>query len=223
MSGSDDFYYRRKPSVELVRLQNCTPEARGFAITYESQMFMRDGTVPDERDGKGMEWHLTVQGVRNPRTVHRIVKELLDNDVLIRMGDGRLTMEHVLKELAARGRGPKAAKKKGGGGEGSGGAPQPELTLIDGGRSPQRAVESAADKLGELWQAADDEPISDRSPTDVGRKAQRNHRSGFPLKAIATHDVVVVTESEPRPRARGHPPPGHEARQGGAVAVACGF
>lgn len=200
--GDNDFYYRRKPNVEIVRLQNVSIEGRGAAITYEDQMFARDGTIPDEGTADGMRWHRTVLKAKNARTVLRLIAELLKEGVLLRLGDKRLSMEHVLKELAARGRKPKPAKN-GGGGPANGGG-QGNLTLIDGGRSPPRPVDSAADRLGANWQSEIETPTYVRLAVKPRRKPQRNQWAAFPLKAIATHELLL-SPSLVAARARGDP------------------
>jgi hypothetical protein len=124
VSDAEDFYYRRKPHASIVRRQHMSPE---------------------QRNAQGLDWHRRVLNVGNSRTVHRIVRELLEIGDLVRLGDGRLTSPEVQRERAARAR----TRRKPGEGEGGGGAAGGgQLVLIEGGRSPQKPVENDGDSQG---------------------------------------------------------------------------
>ena len=212
---SDDYYYRTKPATSLIKRQGLSLEARGAADTYEKQMHTRDGTVPDERQEKGMAWHLTVLGVRNSRTVKRLIGELLECGDLVRLGDGRLTNPDVQRELAHRARRRASPRGQGGGGHGSGGVPPVpgrQLMLIDGGRAFESdddagPVDDAGDKIvGEMGadrQSVSNRDLETRFTPERGRKTQRNQRATSPNRVLAIHEFAAVLMASPR--ARGDP------------------
>lgn len=214
MSDSDDFYYRRKPHASIVRRQNMKLEVRAASYTYEDQMHARDGTLPDERTAKGMEWHQTVLGVRNSRTVNRIVADLLECGDLMRLQDGRLTNAEVQRELAHRAR-RRANGGNGSGGTGSasggGGPPAPrQLVLIDGGRGrpehPQEHGDKPVDEPGTGDEPADVRPnhgqtTPESRPISVEKPNEINGRRPHHSRAIATQRVVVaIPFASPRAR-----------------------
>lgn len=214
MSAPDDFYYRSKPSEALVRRQALSLEERGAADTYEKSMHTRDGTLPDEREARGMKWHQTVLGVRNARTVHRLVAALLDCGELVRLTDGRLTSKEVQSELAHRAR--RRARGSGEGGQGSGGAGGGEtlpagrqLVLIEGGLGPQTPVDEAVgERLADGESGGDSgayRVLKSRITPDVGRKTQRNQWGSAPHSRAIANQMVVVAESRFSARARGDP------------------
>lgn len=214
MKADDDFYYRAKPAQRIALRQGLSPEARGYASTYEDQMHLRGQALPDERERDGMEWHKTVMGVRSARTIARAVKELLDKGWLIRLTDGRLTSAEVERERAAR---AAAKKTRGGGGTGEGGQGgaggpprQGVLGVIEGGRSPQtdgdKSVDSVGEPAGQGRDGADSRPIARRFPSDSRPNLRKfpNEIKGRPLSSIErveNHRVVVAVPFDAaRPR-----------------------
>ena len=209
MSESDDFYYRVKPHAALVRRQQLSLEARGAAITYQDHMHTRaDGMLPNEGTADGMRWHINVLGVRDRRTVGRVVVELLAAGELIRVTDGRLTSREVQKELAARQRTRAAGPS--GGGQGSGGAPpaQRQFTLVPGGREAAPPVDEAGgeavDTVGTLREMVRSRREEARLVADSRLKTQRNQRADDSSRVRDTHEVVAVFDGNPA-RARGDP------------------
>lgn len=213
MTDGDDFYYRRKPHASIVRRANMSPEVRSASYTYEDHMHARDGTLPDERTPKGMAWHQTALGMRNSRSIHRVVAELLECGDLHRLGDGRLTSADVQRELASRAR--KRGGGSGSGGAGGGGESERarQLVLIEGGRLPHAPVDKPGDIGGEPSAAAEVGPMSGRTSPDVRPNLNRcrpknpmNSMGAFPhhSRAIA-NQMVVVAESRFSARARGDP------------------
>lgn len=215
MSDTDDFYYRRKPHPSIVRRQTMSLEVRAASYTYEDHMHARDGTLPDERTPKGMAWHQTALGVRNSRTVKRIVAELLECRDLYRLNDGRLTNADVQRELAKRARQRNGGSGSGsGGGEGSGGAESPrQLVLIEGGKVPHAPVDKPVDVGGDVSEPGDVGP-NDGQTKPESRANQARCRSKNPMKskggapyhsrAIVNQRVVVAIPFG-APRARGDP------------------
>lgn len=214
MSESEDFYYRRKPAVSIARRRTMDPEVRLASYTYEDEMHARDGTLPDERSDKGMRWHQTVLGVRNSRTVKRVVAALLDCGDLVRLSDGRLTSKEVQAELAHRAR--KRGRGPGEGGQGgAGGERGRQLVLIDGGKAPHAPVDNPEDSGGEA--AAPAEVGSNRGRTDPESGANQTRcRAKSPMKSTGgspyhsraiANQMVVVAESRFPARARGDPWP----------------
>lgn len=208
--SDDDFYYPRKPHASIVRRQTMNLEQRAASHTYEDHMHTRDGTIPDERTAVGLAWHRTVLGLSNGRTVHRLVKELLDKGDLVRLGDGRLTMPEVQKVRAVRAR--KRAKPGGGEGE-SGGGQAPavrQFQLLEGGRSPQAGGDDPVDERGTARRLA--EVLRKRRANDgqTVRNLPMKSRGGAPsCRDRDTHEVAVVMTGFParaRPTARGDPP-----------------
>lgn len=207
-TDADDYWYQAKPAPTLVRRQGLSLEARGAASTYEMQMHMRDGSIPDERTQKGLAWHMTTLGVRNRKTVLRLVGELLDCGELVRLTDGRLTSKDVQKELARRAR--RRARPEGEGGSGQGGGQEPaprQLVLIEGGLSPQPSVDKPVDEPGTENESVGTRDSKTRFATDVGRKTQRNQWVAAPHNREEKIHEVVVAESRFRARARGDPLP----------------
>lgn len=210
-TDSDDYWYQVKPAPTLLRRQNLSLEARGAASTYEMQMHARgDGTIPDERTDKGLAWHMTALGVRNRRTVLRLVAELLDGDELVRLTDGRLTSKDVQRELARRARRRSRTEGESGGGSGGQGSgsgstqePPRQLVLIEGGFSPQPSVDKPVDGPGTENESVGNRDSKTRFATIAGRKTQRNQWSTpLIIEREKTHEVVVA---ESRFRARGDP------------------
>lgn len=212
MRSGDDYYYRAKPAERIALRQSLTPEARGYASTYEDQMHLRGQALPDERTRDGMEWHKTVMGVRSARTIARAIKELLDKGWLVRLQDGRLMNAEVERERIYRA----AAKKAGGGGQtgnggaGSGGAPprQGVFEVIEGGKGPQPDGDKPVDDGGERGdgsaRVADCRPIRVQFPVKLAEILQRNQRAALSTRESVTHEVVAAV-SLPLPRARGDP------------------
>lgn len=212
MSDTDDFYYRRKPHKSLVRRQNMTPEVRAASYTYEDQMHARDGTVPDERTAKGMAWHQTALGMRNSRSINRVIGELLDCGDLVRLQDGRLTNAEVQRELAhrARRRTDGGTGNGGTGSAGGGGSAPRQLVLIEGGRGPQERPQDHGDKPVDGPGTADEPPDVGPNlgqtkpkprPMSVEKPNEINGRHPHHSRAIATHRVVVaVPFASPRAR-----------------------
>jgi hypothetical protein len=210
----DDYYYRAKPAERIALRQSLSPEARGYASTYEDQMHLRGQPLPDERTRDGMEWHKTVMGVRSARTIARAVKELLDKGWLMRLQDGRLVNAEVERERASRA----AAKKRqgGGGNSGSGGAGAPPrqgmLEVIDGGKAPQPAVDKPVEQRGEAGdgagEAGNSRPIAARFPGNSRPNLRKfpNEIKGRALSSIErVSQRAVVAVGVSLPRARGDP------------------
>lgn len=211
MTDADDYWYATKPAPTLVRRQGLSLEARGAASTYEMQMHMRDGgSIPDERSDKGLAWHMTTLGVRNRRTVLRLVGELIECGELVRLGDGRLTSKDVQKEIARRAKRRAKAEGEGGGGQGNGGGQEPaprQLVLIEGGKSPQAPVDKPVDgpveEMGTENESVGNRDSKTRFETIAGRITQRNQRNGRLIIEIEKiHEAVVAGT---RFRARGAP------------------
>jgi hypothetical protein len=214
VKSDDDYYYRAKPAERIALRQSLSPEARGYASTYEDQMHLRGQPLPDERTRDGMEWHKTVMGVRSARTIARAVKELLDKGWLMRLQDGRLVNAEVERERAQR-----AALKKrhgdGGGGSGAGGAGGPRqgvLEVIDGGKSPQPSVDKPVDDGGRDGDngsaVADSRPIRRQFPADSRPNLRKfpNEIKGRALSSIErVSKEAVVAVGVSLPRARGDP------------------
>lgn len=202
MSDHEDFYYRRKPHASIVRRQSMSPEQRSASYTYEDQMHARDGTLPDERTADGLLWHRRVLNVGNSRTVHRVVCELLKVGDLVRLGDGRLTNPEVQREMAHRAR--KRTKPGGGENEGGGQAPpaQRQLVLIDGGRSPQDAVDRDEDSLGTAEVCPEFAGSSGQTSAKPRQKTQQNQRPASLMYRESNHHEVVVAVPFDPARAR---------------------
>lgn len=209
---SDDYWYAAKPASTLARRQGLSVEERGVISTYEDHMHTRDGTIPDERTAEGLDWHRRVLGARDKRTIGRWVDRLLATGNLVRLVDGRLTSEEVQRELARRARRLKAREGGGGQSEGSGGTgstpAQPvQLTLIEGGKSPQTVVDNPVDEVGAEKLEADSGATSTRLEADLRRKTQWNQRGqGLIIQYNRSHEAVVA-ESRFSARARGDPLP----------------
>lgn len=205
MSHSDDFYYKVKPHATLVRRQHLSLEACGAADRYTNHMHARDGTLPDERKADGMRWHITALGVRDRRTVSRLIVELLESGELVRLGDGRLTSPEVQKDLAAR-----ARKRSTEGGSGGGSAPPqaPQLKLVP--PSPQAAasvdgaVDAPVDSVGTLREMLRSRREDARLRAVSRLKTQRNQWAADSCRVRDTHEVVAVFDGN-RARARGDP------------------
>ena len=207
MSHSDDFYYKVKPHATLVRRQHLSLEACGAADRYTNNMHARDGTLPDERKPDGMRWHITALGVRDRRTVSRVIVELLESGELVRLGDGRLTSPEVQKELAAR-----AKKRSTDGGTESGGGSAPpqarQFTLLPGGKPPAAAVDETVDApvdtVGTLREMLRSRRGDARLKAISRLKTQRNQWAADSCRVRDTHEVVAVFDGNPA-RARGDP------------------
>jgi hypothetical protein len=82
-----------------------SPEARGIYIDCRALLCEREGEpLPDERTDRGAEWLVRSLAVRDRRTVHRIVRELMGQGCLRRLDDGRLV--DADEEAASGGRHP---------------------------------------------------------------------------------------------------------------------
>ena len=202
---SDDYWYAAKPATALVQRQALSLEERGALITYEDNMYTRDGgAIPDERTQEGLDWHRTVLKLRDRRTIDRLVGKLIKTGKLVRLTDGRLTSEEVQRELAKR-----ARRKKADGGHGSGGTGSPEvaqprqLVLIEGGKGPQPDGDNSVDEPGTKNEMPSSRARVRPETAFLGRKTQRNQRpTGLIIQYKRSHEVVVA---ESRFRARDSP------------------
>ena len=209
MSGSDDYYFRKKPHVWLERAQHLSLEASGAYDRYECKMYTRDGTVPSEATPEGMRWHQVTLGARDKRTVVRVIKELLEAGDLVRLADGRLTSKEVQKELAARARKKTARGGNDDQGGGAAGGSTPLFGVIPGGRPPPQPVRNRVgdhvEHLGMLREIIRNRRRDDRLAAVSGLKTQRNQRSGSLMYRESNNHEVVAAVPFAAARARGDP------------------
>lgn len=105
------FWVRFEPGRWLNTTRVLTPEARGILIDCRSLAFETGGALPDDRTKRGAEWLTRSLALRDRRTLHRIVHELLDKAALERLSDGRLAVADDGDDddgTGAAGRGPDA-------------------------------------------------------------------------------------------------------------------
>lgn len=186
MSKHDDFYWRMKPGKHHLDTRALSLEARGAYVDYKNAMYEGDGTLPDERTPKGRHWHMTWIGLRDQRTLRRLVDELLQHGKLQRLTDGRLTNADVLHDLAKRGRTAKVQQQAAAATE------EPPLLKMMTAGSPPPPVGEPVDDQG----IAPEMPVRRSRDTGLmtisGRKAEQNQRPVSSCIAEHIHEVVVV-------------------------------
>lgn len=169
----DDFWFPWKGAKWLGGTRMLSPEARGIYADYITLMREGDGTLPDERTPRGEKWHCRCLGLRDARTLRRIVDELFENEKLQRLEDGRLTNPTVQRDIAkGRGGGDRGSggSDTGGGDAGGGGAGgQPSLPLlraIKGGKHAQPSLENLVEDPGTERETGNSRSTVDRQSLD---------------------------------------------------------
>jgi hypothetical protein len=117
----DDYYYRAKPAERIALRQSLSPEARGYASTYEDQMHLRGAAAARRADARRHGMAQDGDGRALGPTIARAVKELLDKGWLMRLQDGRWSMPRSSASGRIGRRRRSAAGQVDGGGQGAAG------------------------------------------------------------------------------------------------------